>query len=381
MTGPIRQEKQPASDEIVEVAPGVRRLQLHISMPGLGHVNCYAMEDRKGFALVDPGLPGPAPWKELTRKLARAGIPVNRVHTVVVTHSHPDHFGAAEHLRHVSGAVLVTHEDFKCFWDPDEEDDQHKDLADPRDLDAWALAKERVVAMKRRVVPPARWDRETPWGGPHPRPDRKTRLRYRVQGVAQARYFQPPKPSQRVIDGQVLPLGGREWVAVHTPGHTVDHLCLLDPVDGTLISGDHVLPTITPHISGLVRAADPLALYLESLERTLEIPDVSRVLPAHGHPFDDLRGRVKSIREHHMERLDILRNAAVSVGEASVASYSERLFRPQVWGPMADSETYAHLEHLFLLGEANRRWVDGELRYAVEPDSNAARAEVATTVP
>jgi glyoxylase-like metal-dependent hydrolase (beta-lactamase superfamily II) len=196
-------------------------------------------------------------------------------------------------------------------------------------------------------------------------------MRYRVQGAAQARYFQPPQPSKRVVDGQVLAVGGREWVAVHTPGHTVDHLCLLDPVDGTLISGDHVLPTITPHISGLVRADDPLQLYLGSLERTMEIPGVTRVLPAHGHPFDDLRGRVKSIHEHHLERLDILRHAAADVGEGSVAAYSEKLFKPHAWGPMADSETYAHLEHLRTLGEANRRWVEGELRYQVESDTSA----------
>ncbi|MPY92259.1 MAG: MBL fold metallo-hydrolase [Acidimicrobiia bacterium] len=383
MHGPMRQEKQPASTEVVEVAPGVLRLQLTITMPGLGHVNCYVLEDDHGLALVDPGLPGPGPWKEFERRLASAGFPVERVHTVIITHSHPDHFGAAGHLRRVSGAEIVTHADFKTFWDPGEEDDEHKDLADPRDLDTWAAARERLARLASRVRPESgpswRWDRPTPWGGPHPRPDRKTRLRYRVQGVVQARYFQPPRPSRRVIDGQVLPLGGREWVAVHTPGHTVDHLCLLDPVDGTLISGDHVLPTITPHISGLVHADDPLALYLASLERTLEIPGVTRVLPAHGHPFDDLRGRVKSIHEHHLERLDLLRTAAVDVGEASVAAYSERLFRPQSWGPMADSETYAHLEHLRLLGEARRHWVEGELRYAVEPDSRIARADAATS--
>lgn len=35
-----RQEAQPATDEIVELAPGVLRTQLPIQMPGLGHVNC-----------------------------------------------------------------------------------------------------------------------------------------------------------------------------------------------------------------------------------------------------------------------------------------------------------------------------------------------------
>ena len=372
---PVRQEKLPASEEVTEVAPGVLRLQLTISFPGLGHVNCYAMEDDHGVTLVDPGLPGIVPWRQLERRMGQAGLPLKRVHTVVVTHSHPDHFGAAERIRKLSGAELVTERSFKTFFDPDEEDDELKELADPTDLDAWAAARERLVRFWRSAAqvtqgPASRWNRPTPWGGSHPRPDRKTRWRYRTEGLVLSRYFRPPQPSRRVVDGQVLPIGGREWLAVHTPGHTVDHLCLLDPVNGVLISGDHVLPTITPHISGLVRAADPLDLFLGSLDRVRGIDGVTTVLPAHGHPFDDLPGRVKTIKEHHAERLELLRHAAADLGEATVEAYSQRLFKPTSWGPMADSETYAHLEHLRLAGEAVRRELpsaddEGCLRYSM----------------
>ena len=58
-TKQVREERRPARDEAEEVVPGVLRIQLPISLPGLGHVNCYAMEDAKGITLVDPGLPGP----------------------------------------------------------------------------------------------------------------------------------------------------------------------------------------------------------------------------------------------------------------------------------------------------------------------------------
>ena len=46
---PIRQEQEPASTEVIEIAKGIYRLQLPVSMPGLGHVNCYALEDRTVF--------------------------------------------------------------------------------------------------------------------------------------------------------------------------------------------------------------------------------------------------------------------------------------------------------------------------------------------
>ena len=53
----MRQEQEPASTDVTAVAPGLYRFQLPISMPGLGHVNCYALEDEDGFTVVDPGLP------------------------------------------------------------------------------------------------------------------------------------------------------------------------------------------------------------------------------------------------------------------------------------------------------------------------------------
>ena len=51
------------------------------------------------------------------------------------------------------------------------------------------------------------------------------------------------------------------------PGHTPDHLCLFDPDGGVLLSGDHVLPTITPHISGVDAGPDPLAAFEASLDK------------------------------------------------------------------------------------------------------------------
>ena len=73
-------------------------MQLPIWMPGLGHVNMYGLVDDKGIAVVDPGLPGPQSWKALKARLKTAGYKIKDVHTVVVTHSHPDHFGGAGRL-------------------------------------------------------------------------------------------------------------------------------------------------------------------------------------------------------------------------------------------------------------------------------------------
>ncbi|OWY59600.1 hypothetical protein B7486_73705, partial [cyanobacterium TDX16] len=195
----------------------------------------------------------------------------------------------------------------------------------------------------------ARMTQPTPWGGRPPAPQLKG-LKGRMIKLASRRYLKTPAPSVRLEDAEHVTLGGREWVALYTPGHTEDHLCLYDPTDGVVLSGDHVLPTITPHISGLGDVDDSLADYVSSLDRMASLPDVSVVLPAHGHPFDDLPGRVKDIKRHHDERLDVLREASERLGPATVTDLSHEMFRQRSWGPMAESETYAHLEHLRLRG-------------------------------
>ena len=52
---------------------------------------------------------------------------------------------------------------------------------------------------------------------------------------------------------------------------------------------------------------------------------VKRVLPAHGHPFDDLADRCHAIKRHHHERLDKVKEIAREIGPAAVAAFSQRL--------------------------------------------------------
>ncbi len=318
------------------MAPGILRLQLPIDMPGLGHVNCYALEDPSGITLVDPGMPGPKSWKQLLDRFTRAGFGLRHVHTVVVTHSHIDHFGASGRLRVETGARVVTERSFRTWWDPNDAGDVELDLRPEGESEPDGLP----------------WDRVTPWGGAHPRPPLSVRLRYKVLRPVMKQWFATPSPSLRLHDGEPAHLGGREWTAVHTPGHTTDHLCLFDQAGGVLLSGDHVLPSITPHISGLDAGPDPLTDFVASLDKVANLEGVRTVLPAHGHPFTDLQGRVTDIQAHHRERLERLRGLLGSLGEASVEQLSQRLFRPRSWGSMAESETYAHLEHLRTVGVA-----------------------------
>jgi glyoxylase-like metal-dependent hydrolase (beta-lactamase superfamily II) len=342
---PGKQEQEPASTEITEVAPGVLRLQLAINFTGLGHVNCYALEDERGFAVVDPGLPGDQPWEGLLDRLGRAGIPLARIHTVVVTHSHPDHFGGAARLRAETGADILTHRSFRMWWHPRDGD---------ADFDDTPL----------EAAEDPNWLRPVPWGGEFRPPTGEAMAAMRAEMRSNKH---TPRPTVRVDDSQMVTLGGREWMSLHTPGHTHDHLCLFDPEGGVVLSGDHVLPSITPHIGDMNGAVvDPLACFFASLERMTTLPGVTVALPAHGHPFHDLAGRVADIEAHHLERLQRLRHAAAELDRAAtVHELMQHLFSERAWGSMAESETYAHLEHLRLAGQASAHWHDERLHYTL----------------
>ena len=186
-----------------------------------------------------------------------------------------------------------------------------------------------------------------------------------VSGYDKGELFEVAFRHRDLFEGNTVELGAVRIEALHTPGHTHDHLCLYDPADGLLLSGDHVLPTITPHISGMGALDDPLAVFFRSLERAKELPDVDLVLPAHGHPFIDLAGRADDIIGHHEDRLQVIREAGPELGNAPVEDYMRRLFKERSWGDMAASETYAHLEHLWLLGQATWSEKDGVKTYRI----------------
>src|SRR5947207_6792566 len=283
---PPRQEQEPASAEVTEVAPSVLRMQLPIWMPGLGHVNMYGLVDDRGIADVDPGLPAHQSWEALKQRLKAAGYRVNDIHTVVVTHSHPDHFGGAGRIAREAGAKLITHHAFSTWTVKGPSPQRALSEGEARRVEHDAALYAQSVDVHPDEIPTitdpdvvhddtdeteatsSPWGATTPWGTVNEGPPRKRRWMIKAMRLL----FSPPEPTDRVHHGERLRLGGREWFVVHTPGHTVDHLCLWDPESGTLLTGDHVLPSITPHVSG-VRKADSLKSYLATLDLVAALPD------------------------------------------------------------------------------------------------------------
>jgi glyoxylase-like metal-dependent hydrolase (beta-lactamase superfamily II) len=264
----------------------------HAAASPEGENSTYVLPD--SGLVVDPGPPGDQSWETLTAGLSAAGLSIDAVETVAVTHWHADHAGLAPRLATAADAELAAHEaDAPLVADYAAERERRLDR-DTRRLREWG-APEAVVT---EVV-----------GGdtPSPMPDRCS--------------------VTTVGDGDVV--AGLE--AVHTPGHTAGHLAL-DAGDALLV-GDAVLPTYTPNVGGSdTRVGSALSTYLDTIDDLLDrfgeaSATETDAYPGHGSTVD-LSARIQTIRRHHAERIRDAVAALPAPDVDSVASNSDDATHP-----------------------------------------------------
>jgi glyoxylase-like metal-dependent hydrolase (beta-lactamase superfamily II) len=160
-------------------------------------------------------------------------------------------------------------------------------------------------------------------------------------------------PDRELTDGELADVPGWRLRAVHTPGHTLGHLCFVEERTRRLFAGDHILPRITPNISvHRIDRAHPLADYLASLAKVRDL-DVDEIMPAHEWRFRGLAERVDSIAGHHEKRLEELLGAVVAHPDTTPWFLAGKLTWSRTWdqysGRMrisAVTETAAHVIEL-----------------------------------
>jgi len=182
-----------------------------------------------------------------------------------------------------------------------------------------------------------------------------------VRGAISESTTTMPEPDSYVTEGEEIRTQLGPWRVLHTPGHSPGHICLHRPSDGTLISGDHILPGETPNVAFYpIPRYDALRSYLSSLAKVKRLQP-STALPGHGKVIRDVSKRIDSISSHHEERLrEVLRGLGDrerSVSEVtSEVKWSrgsfESLGHVNRW--LAVMETIAHLEFLVGCGVARR---------------------------
>jgi glyoxylase-like metal-dependent hydrolase (beta-lactamase superfamily II) len=149
---------------------------------------------------------------------------------------------------------------------------------------------------------------------------------------------------QAVRENELVPAGDVSLWAVHTPGHSPDHLCFFEPRSGLLFAGDLVINDGTVVIPA--SHGGSLVAYLDSLRRVLELQP-RRILPGHGRAIDQPAALIRSYLAHRLARerqiLDCLAD-----GPLTVSAIVERVYGglSQELSGAAGENVLAHLVKL-----------------------------------
>ena len=254
-------------------------------MTGPG-TNSYLLGDAQhGYVVLDPGPDLAAHTDALWQHSADAGGQGGFIHAIVCTHSHADH---------APGAVPL----------------------------------QRRCAAAGRPVPPV-------WGlpsGPFARP---------------ASQFTPDRVAPHAAP-LPLPAGLPPMLFVHTPGHAANHLCLLLPAHGVVLSGDHVL-------QGSTTVIDPpdghMGDYLASLALLAGLcseHNIHSILPAHGGVIEQPVQTIEALLRHRQAREAKVWAAMQAQPQGSAESWLPLAYAdvpPALW-PVAMRSLLAHVAHL-----------------------------------
>lgn len=326
------------------LTPAVKWVRMALPF-ALNHINLWLLRDEapasdgsgrilQGWSIVDCCIAheqSKAAWESIFAS-ELDGLPILRV---IVTHMHPDHIGLAH-------------------W-----------LCERWKVSLWISATDYQVARIGCMGP-------TGFGGERAAEFFASHGLNSPEAVAQIQartgYFPALVPSvplqyRRMMDGQLIRIGERDWRCISGYGHAPEHIALYCPSLNVLIGGDMMLPRISTNVS--VYEAEPeanaLALFLASIDRFRSLPEDTLVLPSHGKPFTGMHTRIEQLHCHHRERLaDVLK--ACTRQPCSAADILPVLFERALdlhQTTFAMGESIAHLHAL---------WFDGTLRRTLDAD-------------
>ena len=254
----------------------------------------YLVGNGTRIAVIDPGPDDPAHVEALL-----AAIGSDTVSAIMCTHTHRDHSPAAVPLAERTGAPIVG-----CA---------------PLVLDDDLIAS---------------------WG---PRAD--------------AAFDRTYAPDRVMEDGEAMT--GPDWTltAVHTPGHTSNHLCFALEQSGALFTGDHVMGWST---SVIVPPDGDMSAYMASLDKLYGRSD--RVYyPAHGPQIDNPRQLVRGMIGHRRQRENQIVRILAEAGPLTAADFVPRMYKgldPRLTGA-AEMSVTAHLidlERRGMIARSGETW-------------------------
>ena len=318
---------------VTEVFDDIYRMEIPLPRNPLRAINSYLVRGRDRCLMIDTGMNRPECLEVMRASLKELAVDLDRT-DFFVTHCHSDHIGLVSELN--TGKS-------KVFLNP-------LDAAIIRNPNLWT---EMAAEARTHGFP-----------NPDKAVEKHPGRRYLFSG-------HPEFVSLR--EGDTLPIGKYAFRCIETPGHTPGHMCLYDPEARILFSGDHILDTVTPNITGWCSGGDPLGEFLKSLDK-IAACDVRMILPGHRNLITDHLRRIGELKEHHQARMQEATDILAG-GEQTAYQVASRMTWnidcprwedfpiPQKW--FATGEALSHLLHLERTGRIQGKRREGKAFFSL----------------
>ncbi|MFX1575331.1 MAG: MBL fold metallo-hydrolase [Promethearchaeota archaeon] len=311
-------------------------------------ISLYLFDIKDNLVLIDAGHSMQYWKKAFYKALNELNINFENIDYCIITHEHPDHTGLVTDLKRANPEVKIclhkiAHELAKLRLDLYSKDNLEK------------MAKARGELLIRYGLD-------------------KKELDFIIQrfstGSTRFGYIEPDvllNDNDRIIDGELQ--------IIHSPGHSVGHICVYYPKKGIIFSGDHILSKITPHLGTLTipgaiefnkknNYENILEHYLRSLDRIDKL-NSKIILPGHEQIIYDPHKRITALKNHHQNRLyeisKIIENNPMPPLQIALKHFGDDL--DQMNKILAVSETLVHLDYLEFQNKVQKTEKNGVLLY------------------